>query len=43
MSWPKADAPSAEALVHRLLIVNFVNCITHRCAAPDSGSVGNDR
>lgn len=24
-------APSVEALVHRLLSENFVNCITHRC------------
>lgn len=29
----KTNAPSVEAIVHRLLRVNFVNCITHRCIA----------
>ena len=28
---PSSYAPSVEALVHRLLSENFVNCITHRC------------
>ena len=28
----KCYAPLVEALVYRLLSVNFVNCITHRCA-----------
>lgn len=38
----KTNAPSVEAVVHRLLRVNFVNCITHRCIARGSVSVGND-
>lgn len=29
----KINAPSVGAIVHRLLRVNFVNCITHRCIA----------
>lgn len=29
----KTNAPSVEAIVHRLLRVNFVNCITRRCIA----------
>lgn len=29
----ETNAPSVGAIVHRLLRVNFVNCITHRCIA----------